>query len=163
MKAWPPHSRRRFLLAAAAGGIAAGIVSTLVQIGLWLLFTDAFPAILWRDARLTAALVLGPGVPTPGTAADWPLMATATLVHFGLSLVYGAVMAVLTRPLAGFRLAAAGALLGLALYAINLHGFTLLFPWFEPARGWITVAAHLAFGVTAVLTCRQLAARRRQG
>ena len=36
-------------------GIAAGILSTIAQIVLWLVFTDALPAILFRDARFTAA------------------------------------------------------------------------------------------------------------
>jgi len=156
MNASHPAPRRHFLLAAMAGGIAAGIVSTLVQIGLWLLFTDDFPEILLRDARLTAALILGSRVLAPGAVADWPVMGVATLIHFGLSFVYSAVMGAVARPLAGLRLVAAGALLGAALYFINLYGFTLLFPWFSAARGWITLAAHVAFGVTAVLTCRWL-------
>ena len=42
--------------AAVYAGVAAGIVSTLAQIALWLIFSDAFPAILFRDARLTAAI-----------------------------------------------------------------------------------------------------------
>lgn len=144
-----PTSRRLFLEAAALGGIAAGVVSTLVQIALWRLFTDAFPAILWRDARLTAALVLGPRILAPPTF-DWPAMVVSSVIHFGLSIVYGAVMCAIVRPLAGRPATIAGALLGAALYVVNLHGFTMLFPWFEPARGWITVAAHVVFGVTAV-------------
>ena len=156
MNASHPDSRRRFLLAAVAGGIAAGIVSTGVQIALWLLFTDDFPEILLRDARLTAALLFGSRVLAPTAVADWPVMGVATLIHFGLSVIYSAVMGAIARPLAGSRLVAAGALLGLALYFINLYGFVLLLPWFSAARGWITVAAHVAFGVTAVFTCRWL-------
>lgn len=78
-------------------------------------------------------------------------MAVATPIHFGLSCAYSAVMGALTRALAGLRLLTAGALLGLALYVVNLHGFTLFLPWFAVARGWITLAAHLAFGACAVL------------
>ena len=149
-------SRRRFVLAAVAGGIAAGIVSTVVQIALWLLFTNDFPGILLRDARLTAALLFGSRALAPGAVADWQVMGAATLIHFGLSVIYGAVMGAVVRPLAGVRLVAAGALLGVALYIINLYGFTLLLPWFSAARGWITVAAHVAFGVTAVVVFRWL-------
>jgi len=32
---------------------------------------------------------------------------------------------------------------------VNMHGFTLVFPWFAQARDWITLAAHVAFGVVA--------------
>ena len=37
--------------AATYAGIAAGIVATAVEIVLWSVFTDAFPEILFRDAR----------------------------------------------------------------------------------------------------------------
>jgi hypothetical protein len=42
-----------------------------------------------------------------------------------------------------------GALFGLAVYGVNMYGFTAVFPWFEATRDWITIAAHLAFGVAA--------------
>ena len=53
--------RRRIPAASAAGsvvlaGIVAGVVSTLVQVVLWVALTDAFPATLFRDARLAAAI-----------------------------------------------------------------------------------------------------------
>ena len=41
----------------------------------------------------------------------------------------------------------AGALYGLAIYVVNLYGFTLLFPWFAVARDWVTLLTHLVFGV----------------
>jgi hypothetical protein len=70
-------------------------------------------------------------------------------VHFALSAAYGfalaGVIARLTRPTALL----AGASFGLALYAINMYGFTAVFPWFEADRDWITIAAHAAFGITA--------------
>lgn len=145
---------RRFLLAAVAGGIFAGVFSTLVQVALWLALTDAFPEILWRDARLTAALLLGAGVLDAEGVAGWPVMAVATLIHFALSILYAAVLWTVARPFAPLGQIAAGALLGVGLYVLNLHGFTLLFPWFEPARGGITLAAHVAFGMSAVAACR---------
>lgn len=139
-----------------AGGIAAGIVSTLVQIGLWLIFTDVFPAILWRDARLTAALLFGSWALVPTAMPNWEAMAAATPIHFGLSIVYSAVLGAATRQLPSPWVPIAGGLLGLGLYFINLYGFTGLFPWFALTRGWITLTAHLAFGVTAVVACRRL-------
>ncbi|HJW27526.1 MAG TPA: sodium:proline symporter [Rhodocyclaceae bacterium] len=159
----PPHdaagSARRFLAAAAVGGIVAGIVSTLVQLILWLLFTDALPDILWRDARLTAAVVLGPGVLPPPATFDWLAMAVASFVHFGLSLAYGIAFCAVARRLRWRRPAVTGALLGLVLYAVNLYGFTWLFPWFAAARDWITLAAHAAFGASATATCRLMLRR----
>jgi hypothetical protein len=137
--------------------MVARIVSTLVQVTLWLLLTDAFPEILWRDARLTAALALGPKVLSPESDVDAAtIMATATLIHFWLSVVYCAAFAALTDGLAGWPSLAVGALLGGSLYLVNLHGFTFVFPWFEVARGWITLLAHVAFGVTATGVSRAL-------
>lgn len=147
---------RRFLLAAMIGGIAAGIVSTAVQVGLWLSFTNAFPEILWRDVRLTAALFLGPAV-LPPASADGLVLAAATMVHFGLSVIYGVVFCIVTCRLAWgstASVAGVGTVLGMLLYFVNLYGFTQLFPWFSAARGWITLAAHLAFGASATVTCR---------
>ena len=48
---------------------------------------------------------------------------------------------------------------GSALYAVNLYGFTALFPWFAQARDWITITAHLMFGVTAAGVYRWLERR----
>jgi len=44
-----------------------------------------------------------------------------------------------------------GHLIGVALYIVNLYGFTVIFPWFAQARGWITLIVHAVFCVTAIL------------
>lgn len=135
-------------------GIIAGIVSTLIQVVLWLAFTDAFPAILYRDARLTAAMVLGTSVlPPPATFAAGVVLA-ATLIHFLLSVVYAAVLALPARRLDAVPAFLAGAGFGIALYAVNLYGFTAIFPWFAQTRGWITLTAHVAFGLSALAVYR---------
>jgi hypothetical protein len=136
-------------------GAAAGVFSTLVQVVLWLVFTDEFPAILFRDARLAAALVLGRPVLPPPATFDAGVMLVATLIHFALSLVYAAFIALLSKRLAGVPAVLAvlaGALSGVALYAVNLYGFTEIFPWFVQARGWIALAAHVAFGASAAFS-----------
>lgn len=146
--------------AAAAAGIAAGVVSTLVQLALWAAFTDALPAILWRDARLAAAIVLGPKALGSGApdAASWII---ATIVHFTLSIVYGFALAPLIarRSMAGSI--AVGAAFGAVVYAVNMYGFTAAFPWFEAARDAITAATHLVFGASAAVAYRSVADRRR--
>jgi uncharacterized membrane protein YagU involved in acid resistance len=142
--------------AAVYAGVAAGIVSTLAQIGLWLIFSDAFPAILFRDARLTAAIVMGRGVLPPPTSFDWRVMLVATLVHFTLSMLYGLILSCLMSRLATALAAIVGAAFGLILYAVNMYGFTVVFPWFEAARDWITLASHLVFGVVAALVYKVL-------
>ena len=42
-----------------------------------------------------------------------------------------------------------GSLYGLGLFVINMYGFVIIFPWFVETRDWITVTAHVVFGVSA--------------
>jgi uncharacterized membrane protein YagU involved in acid resistance len=142
--------------AAAYAGIVAGVFSTLVQLALWAAFTDALPGILYRDARLAAALVLGAGALSPPETFDFAIMAVATIVHFALSIVYALALAAFIERSRRRAAWLVGAIFGAALYALNLHAFTLLFAWFTVARGAITLAAHVAFGVSAAVTYRRL-------
>lgn len=134
--------------AAIWAGVIAGTLSTLIQVLLWLVFTDDFPAILFRDARLTAGLVLGGSVLPPPATFDVGIMLAATLIHFTLSITYAALLAPLAARLEAVPALLAGAGFGVMLYMVNLYGFTAIFPWFAQARGWITLIAHGVFGVT---------------
>lgn len=148
--------------AAVYAGVAAGILATVVQIGLWAIFTDALPAIFFRDSRFAAAIVLGRDVLPPPASFDGRIILIATLVHFALSITYGLILA---RLIAGLRTSAsllAGAAFGLGLYAVNMYGFTAAFPWFASSRDWITALTHLAFG-TALAGVYRVAAGARPG
>jgi hypothetical protein len=140
--------------AAVYAGVAAGILATVVQIVLWAIFTDALPAILFRDSRFAAAIVLGRGVlPPPASFAAWIIL-TATLVHFALAIAYGLMLArFITRLRIGASLLA-GAAFGLGLYAVNMYGFTVVFPWFASSRDWITAVTHLVFGTVLAAVYR---------
>ncbi|HET9025289.1 MAG TPA: sodium:proline symporter [Burkholderiaceae bacterium] len=146
--------------ALAIAAVAAGTLSTVAQVALWLLFTDAWPVSLLRDARLAAAIVMGPAVLPPPASFDPVVMGVATVVHFALSFVYAALIAWLVGQRSPGRAVALGAASGLALYLVNMHGFTLVFPWFAQARDWITLAAHVAFGVVAAAAWVQARPRR---
>lgn len=64
-EAAPPrtaHGRIDPVMALVAG-LGAGVVATLAQIALWWLAGMPLPETLFRDARLTAALVMGIDVP----------------------------------------------------------------------------------------------------
>ncbi|MEO6155009.1 MAG: hypothetical protein ABIP16_04710 [Thermomonas sp.] len=39
-----------------------------------------------------------------------------------------------------------GGVFGLIVYVVNFYGMTAMFPWFEMARGWISIFAHLMYG-----------------
>src|SRR5271169_5817309 len=146
-------------------GVIAGALATLVQVLPWLIFTNDFPAILFRDARLTAALVLGGSVLPPPATFDAGIMMAATFVHFALSIAYAALLVSLTARLGlAVRLGGVPALLagvgfGVVLYMVNLYGFTAIFPWFVQARSWIALVAHGVFGVTVISGYRWLQIR----
>ena len=137
-------------------GIAAGVLSTLIQVLLWVIFTDSFPSILYRDARLTAAILLGQSVLPPPASFDMGVVVIATLIHFSLSIVYVASLAFMDAWLKAVPMLWVGISFGVVLYAVNLYGFTGVFPWFEQTRGWITLIAHGVFGAVAILVYRWL-------
>lgn len=147
---------RLSLRAAFYAGIAAGIVSTVGQVVLWLVFTDAFPEVLLRDTRYAAAIVLGEGAIIEGFGL--PVIGiAATLVHFALSIAYGAAVGFAIHNMGGAASLVVGAVFGAAIYTVNMYGFTAVFPWFANARDLITLAAHVVFGVVAALVYRCVA------
>ena len=141
--------------AGALAGIVAGVVATIAQVLLWLAFTDALPAIFVRDARMAAAIVLGEGA-LSRPDDDPAVLAVATIVHFALSIAYGVAIGCGVHRLRLATSIVAGGALGAALFAVNMFGFTRLWPWFEAARDGITFVAHLVFGVTAAWTYHAL-------
>src|SRR3569623_1074775 len=102
------------------------------------------PEILYRDERLTAAIVIVQRVLQQTASFDATVIAVSAVIHFALSILYTALLAVLVarRPLPAALMI--GLVFGAALFAINMYLFTALFPWFAVARDWITLAAHLA-------------------
>lgn len=128
-------------------GLGAGIFATVAQFVLWWLVELPLPETFFRDVRLTAALVMGASVLTPPSTPQWDILLVATLIHFSLSVTYALILAYLLGRLRTAPTLFAGALYGLVIYVVNLYGLTLLFPWFTVSRDWVTLLAHLAFGV----------------
>lgn len=145
--------------AAVWAGVAAGVAATALQLVLWWAFWDALPWILYRDARLAAAIVMGRGVLPPPATLDAGVMLAATLIHFALSITYSMILACFISRLGMALSLLAGTLYGLALYGINMYGFTLIFPWFSEVRDWITVVTHAVFGAALAGVYKALAGR----
>lgn len=141
------------------GGLFAGTVATIAQLLLWWLLAVPLPEVLYRDTRLTAAILLSPSLLVPEHLFERPdllTLLTATAIHFLLSTIYSAALFFLCkhlRPLAKQPLSA-GVGFGLLLYIINMYGFTALMPWFSLVRDGITVAAHAVFGLCLGLAVR---------
>jgi hypothetical protein len=146
-------------VAALYAGAAAGVLATVAQIALWSIFADALPAILFRDARFTAAIVMGRAVLPPPASFDGRIMLVATLVHFALSIIYGLSLSWLIARLRAAPSLLVGAIFGLAVYGMNMYGFAIIFTWFEATREWITIAAHLVFGIAAAGVYKMLSRR----
>lgn len=142
------------LKAVLVAGLAAAVVSTAVQVLLWLLAGEDIWALFQRDTRLTAALVLGAAVLPPPLVLDGRLLLAASAVHMLLSWLYAGLLWP-GRQRGWLVSLIIGSLFGAALYLVNLYGFTRVFPWFIAARGGITLAVHLAFGVTVMLVYRR--------
>lgn len=134
-------------------GLSAGVLATLAQLVLWWLADVPLIETLLRDARLTAALLMGQGVLPPPTTGRWDILLVASFIHFALSLTYALLPAALSGrwrvgPTLGF-----GAFYGLLIYGVNLYGLTWFFPWFAVSRDWVTLVAHLVFGISLSATC----------
>lgn len=143
---------------ALLAGLGAGVTATAVQLVLWWLAAMPVLETLLRDARLTAAMVLGSSVLAPPSTAPWTILVVATLIHFALSFVYALIPTHFAGRLRAAPALLAGALYGLGIYVVNMYGFTWLFPWFGMVRDWVTLLTHLVFGVMLVVGCRLFAA-----
>ena len=66
---------------ALVAGIGAGVIATLAQLAMWWLAEMPLPETLFRDARLTAALVMGTDVLPPPSTPRWDILLVATLIH----------------------------------------------------------------------------------
>jgi hypothetical protein len=135
-------------------GIGAGVIATAAQLALWWLAGTPVFETLYRDARLTAALVMGTEVLPPPSTARWDILWVATFIHFALSIAYALIPALLVGRLRAGPALVAGAAYGLMIYLVNLYGLTVLFPWFVVARDWVTLLTHLVFGMALVTGCR---------
>jgi uncharacterized membrane protein YagU involved in acid resistance len=132
----------------AVSGLVGGIVYFVFAIAITI-YLGGFAAVE-TPLRQIAAVALGP----QALSAEYDLttaVVVANVVHFALSAIYGVIFAVIIRNAAvvsGRSLTVAGAVYGLAIYAINrLVIFPKLFPWFLVNDPVLQSALHaLAFG-----------------
>jgi hypothetical protein len=99
---------------------------------------------------MIAAMVLGRDALMPMDQFSVGIVATATMVHLVLSVVYGIIIGWLLHRLDMGWALAAGAAIGLALYVINFYLIApAVFPWFIEARDMVGAVAHVIFGAVA--------------
>lgn len=139
-------------------GLIAATVMLIMEMILMALFTD-MP--LWAAPRMMAAIVLGKGVLEPPTFNLGIVMA-GMMAHFMLSIIYTIILGFVIQQKGLGTSVALGMGFGLLLYFINFYGFTALFPWFAMARNWISIVAHLIFGMTAAFAYKKLSLSHQQ-
>jgi len=126
-------------------GVIAGVIDEAL---LWaaMLLQGMSPL---AGAPMGAAVILGPGVlQSPPTAG---IVAASMAVHFGLSIVYGLILAALIgRSSRGAGLLT-GLVFGLAVWWVNYFLIApAAFPWFVPLRSSpVSPLLHGAFGLIA--------------
>jgi hypothetical protein len=108
---------------------------------------------LWAPTQMIAAIVLGSDVVQSPATFHLGVVVTALAVHFVLAVMFAAILSVIMAPFsldssAGVA-SLVGAVFGLGVYLINFYGMTIAFPWFAEGRGWLTLIAHIIFGVVA--------------
>lgn len=143
----------RVVVVGVVGGLVAGAAATVAQMALWALAGEDVWSLLVADTSRAARVLLGSAV---SQSSPWRVLAAATLVHVAVSAGYGVLFTAATARHPDAIGVTTSAAYGALVYAINLHAFTLLWPWFVGSRGAATFAAHLAFGVALGVTLRGL-------
>jgi hypothetical protein len=149
--------RRRARFDVSAAGFASLVAGVLALVLLEAASITIYDEPAWKLPRMAAALLLGPRALEPDDEFSLAVVGAGILVHVVLALGFGTLIA----RIAAFAPRAAAAWIGLAcgivLYAIDLHGATRFFPWFEPMRTADTLLAHALFGIAAAAGYRHLA------
>ena len=142
--------------AAIKASLIAGVAYLIVQLAL---VATLGGESVWGPARMIGAILLGEDVLPPPVTFHPASFLAAIVIHFGLSIIYGVIFALISER-ATWQPGVAtivGRLFGLAIYAINFYGMTAFFPWFAVARNGISIFAHAVFGMVLGYSYRKLA------
>ncbi len=133
--------------AALLAGLLAGVVDlALLAASAWTQGQN-----VWVNMRHTAAILMGTGVLPPPATFDLLLFIVSTIVHFGLSMIYGVIVAFFVRRTNWTIGLMIGVAVGFGIYIVNYYLFApLLFPWLIESRsGMVPTLIHPVFGMIA--------------
>ncbi len=134
--------------AAIVAGVVAGIVFLMMEMILMPLF--GFAPSMWAPPRMIGAIGLGPEVLPPPATFDLGVVLVAMVIHFVTSILFGIAVAFIIRNLALGPAIALGIVAALLLYGFVFYVMTAgPWPWFENGRNWVSIMAHIVFGVIA--------------
>lgn len=154
------HPARIDHKAVLIAGIAAGAVFMMLEMLMVAVFMGGSP---WAPPRMIAAMLMGPGVLPPPATFDSTVMMVAMMIHFVLSILLAYVFALIAKGRSTGTAILAGAVFGLVVYLVNFYGMTAVFPWFAEARNWVSIFAHVMFGVVLGWAYAALAHRHARG
>ena len=140
---WQSIKRNVTWRAIPIAGLVAGTVFLLVNVVLTPLVLEVDSTLI---LRYFASLVMGPSVLTDNSAL---VVGVGILVHYVLSLLFTLVIAIVVHRWGLIVGLIGGAILGLAIYGINLYTFTLFFEWFFAIHSNVLLLSHVLFGATA--------------
>jgi hypothetical protein len=135
--------------AAVVAGLIAGAVYMVLELltARFLLYQGA-----WGTVKMVAAIILGREALT-ADAFNWTVVLSAGTVHFALSIILAAVLAIIQSS---FRFdsslwlaSVVGIVFGVVVYLVNFYLLGAYFNWFDEARGWESLFAHALFGLVA--------------
>ncbi len=130
--------------AALWASFIAGAVFMMLEMIMVPLFMGGSP---WGPPRMIAAIGMGQGVLPPPATFDAVILMVAMLIHFAVSVGLAFVFAFIARGRSLAHAIGLGAVFGLVVYLVNFYGMTAFFPWFAMARGWVSIFAHVMYGV----------------
>lgn len=145
-------------VAGVIGGVVAGAAYLLAQVTASAALRPGTGA---EPLQRIAAILMGPETAPPPTEFTFTVFGMAMIIHLGLSIAFGRIVSTLAWPRSTAVGIGVGALVGLALHALN---FGLIapaaFPWFADSLPWWTMANHALFGAVAAAVCLALRSRR---
>jgi hypothetical protein len=157
-----PRRRQPDWPAACVAGLVAGAVAMIIDL-LWTTLMQAGNP--WHTSHLVAAMLLGPDLlqgPTQAFHAN--VVAVALLIHYGLGIVFGCMVAFLVSGLRQESslpmLEVVGGLFGIALYFVNFYVMASVFPWVAELRSGAYLVEHMVFGMVAAAAYWRLAGSR---
>lgn len=126
-------------------GLVAGTVFLLTNVFLMPLVVEVEPML---SLRYFASLLLGRGVLTQ-TVNTTMIAVIGVLILYVFSLFFALVIAIVVHRWGMIVGIVGGAILGLAIYGINLYTMTVFFTWFFALNNTVLLLSHVLFGAVA--------------
>jgi len=131
--------------AAVWAGVIAGIVFMMAEMLMVMVFMGQSP---WGPPRMIAAIIMGQNVLPPPATFDIGIMMSAMVVHFPMSIVLGLIAGWIVHRMNSTSALLVGGIFGLAVYFVTFYLIApAMFPWFTMAQNWVSLVAHLMFGL----------------